>query len=382
MRYRRQATLAAALSLATGCAMHRGAFEPGLAAPATDRVAIAIVGGAGAVGPAATPTATALHDALAPHARATVLLLGDFTPHRRAHRGRRVDPSDAPAPVTAAVLGLRGAQVFALAGDAELGVTTHNPATRDAAVVRIAADGTARVISSCDVARCRIDGDGDGGVVELVLLDLQPWTRDRGRQADAAVARSLTLLDALATTPSSTPRVLALYLPVEGAFEHGLGSNHDPSAIFHRLPEALQRALQSGMFAGVVAGGERSLYVQPDLAAAIARSDRVFLERPLWQVVSGNAAAPRRGRIALRSAWVRGVGYRPPVATSEPGFAVLELGGEAPPRVRLYAQRHRHWLSTTVPLPIAPREGDQAPRTMPNMTPCMRCLDVPANERP
>ena len=366
------------------CAVTRGPFEPGIAAPLADGVTIAVVGGAGARGPAARETARALTEVLGPPTadrNAMVLLVGDYAPHRFARgRGRRAKaPAKTPVVTQATVATPRVGSRFALRGVAERHHQAGPLPTTAHAVVRVGADGRGDTISRCEARTCRIDSTAAPGVVDLVLLDLEPW-RVPTDDDDAPVARIESLLDAISRLPADTPRILVLSLPVEGAYETGQGAQFGPTAMFHLLPPALARHLETGMFVGVIAGGERSLHLSPDLTAAIQRSDRVWLRSPLWQVVSGNANDPRAGRVAHRSTWRGGIVHRPVVSTSDPGFAVVRIDGSASLTIDLVAQHRGRWHTarTRVPLRPAPHPATTGTR---QLNPCPFCDDKPAGER-
>ncbi|MBX7083772.1 MAG: hypothetical protein K1X88_31470, partial [Nannocystaceae bacterium] len=277
-----------------------------------------------------------------------------------------------------AAVALPAATVLALPGAAERNRPSVVRSSAHA-VVRVRAGGSTEVISSCADDRCSVRDDAAPGLVDLVLLDLQPWYRAGGKADDAAVARAMSLVESVARQPSHSLRVLALSVPVEGGFELGLGSNLDPIATFHLLPPALQQALIDGVFDGVIAGSERALHLQRDLSPAIARTDKVYLRRPLWQLVSGNAADPSAGRLARRLRWVHGVGLQPEYASFAPGFAVLHLH-DGPPRATLVAWRRRRWVTATIALPRA--GAAPGPRVLPGMTPCLRCTAVPSTDKP
>jgi hypothetical protein len=367
-----------------GCALGHGEFTRGTPAPPEDSVAIVVLGGAGAHGPAARPTAeavTAVIDAArTPERDAIVVLPGDYAPHRRARRrGARAGRGAAVPIVDAAIAATpRVGTRFALPGWAERthgrGRITPTPSS----VVRIGADGRGTTISRCDAAGCGLDPDAPPGLVDLVLLDLEPW-RVPGKD-DAAVRRTDALLDAIAAQPETVPRVLVVSMPIEGAFEAGQGAQFGPAATFHALPPTLQRHLAAGVFVGIIAGGERSVHVTADLTEAIQRSDRVWLRRPVWQVVSGNASDPHAGRILSRTVWNNSVALRPERSSFRPGFAVVRVDAAAV-TIDLVVRRRGHWEATRAALPLRP--ADAPPRGPTRALDfCLRCDDTPAGERP
>lgn len=386
----RRLLLALACGL-SGCALGHGEFRRGAPPPPGDTVAIVVLGGAGAHGPAAGPTSarvTEVIDAARTAERdAIVLLPGDYAPHRRARRrGARADRGAAAPVVDAAIAATpRVGTRFALPGWAERGHDRGKIAPTASSVVRVGADGRGTTISRCDAAGCRIDADAPPGLVDLVLLDLEPW-RVPGKD-DTAVRRIDALLDAVAGMPDAVagmpdavPRVLVVSMPIEGAFEAGQGAQFGPAATFHALPPSVQRHLAAGVFVGVIAGGERSLHLTADLTEAIQRSDRVWLRAPVWQVVSGNANNPTAGRVLRRSVWNGGVALRPERSTFRPGFAVVRVDGTTA-TIDLLARRRGHWESARVALPLRPAP---APARGPTraLDFCPRCQDKPAGERP
>jgi hypothetical protein len=367
-----------------GCALGHGEFTRGVPAPPEDSVAIVVLGGAGAHGPAARPTAqavTAVIDAARTAERdAVVVLPGDYAPHRRARRrSARADRGAAVPVVDAAIAATpRVGTRFALPGWAERGHGRGRITPTPSSVVRIGADGRGTTISRCDAAACRLDTEAPPGLVDLVLLDLEPW-RVPGKD-DTTVRRTDALLDAVAAQPEAVPRVLVVSIPIEGAFEAGQGVQFGPAATFHMLPPSLQRHLAAGVFVGIVAGGERSVHLTADLTEAIQRSDRVWLRRPVWQVVSGNASNPSAGRVLRRTVWNNSVALRPERSSFRPGFAVVRVDATTV-TIDLLVRRRGHWEATRAELPLRP--ADAPPRGPTRALDfCLRCDDEPAGERP
>lgn len=367
-----------------GCAVGHGELRRGVPAPPDDTVAIVVVGGAGADGPAARPTAAAVTDVIGAARTAErdviVLLPGDYAPHRRARgRSRRANRRPAVPVVDAAIAATpRVGTRFALPGWAERGHERGAIAPAPSSVVRVGADGRGTPISRCDAAHCSIDAEAPPGLVDLVLLDLEPW-RVPGED-DVAVRRVDALLAAVAALPDTVPRVLVVSMPIEGAFEAGQGAQFGPASTFHALPPSVQRHLAAGVFVGVIAGGERSLHLTADLTEAIQRSDRVWLRAPVWQVVSGNANNPSAGRLLRRSVWNGSVALRPERSTFRPGFAVVRVGTTSV-TIDLLARRRGRWESARLALPLRPAP---APARGPTraLDFCLRCQDKPAGERP
>jgi hypothetical protein len=378
------------LALACGCAASYGRFERGVPAPPKDSVAIAVLGGAGARGPAERDTAKAVGDALAASRTGdrdgVVLLVGDYAPHRYARgRGRRAKGLGASPVVTSALAASpRVGTRFAVRGVAERHHAAGTIESTAHAVVRIGTSGRGDVLSRCEGTRCTVSAPEDAGLVDLVVLDLEPW-RVPAKGDDAALARIESLLDAVATMPGDTPRILVLSRPLEGAHETGLGGQSGgqsgTAATYHLLPPSLQRHVQAGTFVGVVAGGERSLHLSRDLTHAIQRSDRVWLHAPMWQVVSGNASNPWPGRLTRRTIWRGGIANRPDVTTFAPGFAIVHVDGSASVTIDLVARRRGRWATARTTLPLRPTPHPSETAVGP-LNPCPLCTDQQAGERP
>jgi hypothetical protein len=173
-----------------------------------------------------------------------------------------------------------------------------------------------------------------------------------------------------------------LYLPVEAALARGRGGLGRPLATFHLLPPSVQEAVRAGDFIGVIAGGDHGQYAVLDVGWGIRRTDKIWLKKPVWQVVSGAVAdANARPGAAFRRSWfAHGISYEPSVRTDHAGFTVVQIGGEMAEAV-LGAEVRGRWEHARIALPLAvaphPVQGPT-----PVMTPCLRCASVPASERP
>lgn len=380
----------AMLALACGCAASYGRFERGVAEPPKDSVAIAVLGGAGARGPAEDETARAVSDVLAASRTAdrdgVVLLVGDFAPHRYARgRGRRSKGLGASPVVTSAVAASsRVGTRFAVRGVAERHHAAGNIEPVAHALVRIGANGRGNTLSRCEGKTCTVTAPESPGLVDLVVLDLEPWRLPSKGDA-AALARIDALLAAIAAMPADTPRILVLSRPLEGAHETGLGSQTSrgsgAAATYHLLPPALQRHIQAGMFVGVIAGGERSLHLSRDLTGAIQRSDRVWLRAPVWQVISGNASDPSAGRVSRRAIWRGGIANQPEVTTFAPGFAVVRVDGTENVTIDLVARRRGRWETARATLPLRPA-AHPSETAVRELNPCPFCPGKQSGERP
>jgi hypothetical protein len=244
-------------------------------------------------------------------------------------------------------------------------------------VARIDRQGQARRVSTCAGAplRCTIAADDGDGLLDLVVIDTGAWLRspDSPGAADAA-ARSLAeqgaLLAALGRSGADGPeRLLITNHPIESAGPHGLGGLYaDIGFLYHSL--ALQEAIASGAFSGVLSAYERSLQVTPDLSPAIKRSSRAWIDYPVFQVISGTSS--RGGGVGARTwPFFQGIALAPDHRSDRPGFAELTITADSVV-VLLHARRGGRWqlAKTTIPRrrPPAPVES-----TSPGMEPCLTC---------
>jgi hypothetical protein len=383
----------ALLGLMAGCVTHRGdawqrvAQQP----PAEGGVTLVLLGDAGAPGRAAKQVAQRLAATLADESargrEPVVLWLGNNVLPSRGHK-RCADAATAwsregVAEIAAAV---KGHASYAIPGEAEWrcgSVDAAGPWLRPAPhyVVRLGSDGAHAVVLACTAASCeRAQGPGDP-LVDLVFVDIVPWIRTNATPSQVPELAALEqLLDALAE-PASVPRILVSHYPVEAAGYHGLGGG-DPDSTIHLWPPRLREAIGNGTFVGALAAHDRSTYLSPDLADATMRSDRVFLERPMFEVVSGTASIPD-GRAAAayrRARYATGIALLPSVYTPRAGFALVRLGKTAA-EAELHAGRGRSWQTARVPIALHPTHASALADT-PSMAPCLRCAELPASERP
>ncbi len=249
-------------------------------------------------------------------------------------------------------------------------------------VVRVDVSGQPRVASRCDGATCSLPPALPDDRLELVFLDLTPWIHhhelDPRSQArgELVLARQTALLEALEVPAAGDPvRMLVTHVPVESAGLHGLGGAR-PTATFRRLPPPLQAALSEGRFRGVISAQDRSLQVTADLSPAVARSAKVFVDRPFFQVVSGAASRPDARAVGSRRQipYFAGIAVDPDLYSNHAGFAVVRTARDAI-ELDLHARRGGRWtqarreLATNVePLP--------AERATPSMAPCLQCDPV------
>lgn len=249
-------------------------------------------------------------------------------------------------------------------------------------VVRIDAEGQPRIASRCDGATCTLPPPRTGDHLELVFLDLTPWIHHheldpRARAlGELVLARQTALLEALRVpSPGDPVRLLVTHTPVESAGMHGLGGAR-PTATFRRLPPAVRSALAEGRFRGVISAQDRSLQVTEDLSPAVARSAKVFVDRPFFQVVSGAASRPDARAVGSRRqiSYFTGIAIDPDLYSTHAGFAVVRAANESI-ELELHARRGGRWIEsrreldrTVEPLP--------AERSAPAMAPCLQCDPV------
>jgi hypothetical protein len=381
----------AAFALA-GCVTHRGDTwqhtppEPSAAAGAT----LVLLGDAGRPGRTAAKVAERLEVTLAAEVAQgrtpVVLWLGNNVLPRHG-RKRCADPRaawsrDGVAELAAAV---KGHASYALPGETEWrcgSVDAPGPWSRPSPhyVVRVGREGEHAVVLQCDAAGCERSPGPENPLADLVLVDIVPWIRTRSSPTSDPVLVALDhLVDAL--HESEAPRILVSHYPIEAAGWHGLGGG-DPDSTIHTWPPRLVEAIEGGTFVGALAAHDRSSYVEADLSNATMRSDRVWLSRPVFQVVSGTASSPdaRATSAYRRVRYATGIAYLPRVYTPRAGFALLRLGGSAA-EAELHAGIGRQWQTARLPLLVYPPKARRLVDAPP-MQPCLRCPEKPVPERP
>jgi hypothetical protein len=354
-----------------------------------------LLGNAGAPTDQADDTAEHLAEVLEGQRRAgtkpIVLWLGNNT-----HSGKRrapcpplgsgAGPRSARLRETVARHVAEGGQSFAVPGPVEhtCGLaTTESSAFRRPApqyVVAVGPDGVTRVRWTCTAAGCQ-EHDADAPTaVELVMVDPTPWT-EHLRDAEPTLRALDHLLEILGEQPRELrpPRVLVSHFPVEAAGEHGM-AGYDADATIHTLYPPLRDAVLAGMFDGVVAAHDHATYAHPDLTDAIKRSDKMWTQAPLWQVVSGAASMPVNAsvRAAPKTRYYTSSAYVPDVYTPRTGFAVVQLSGDEV-TATLHAKARR-WSTTSLHMPLR-QPPHPAETPSPTMAPCLRCPQIPASER-
>lgn len=255
-------------------------------------------------------------------------------------------------------------------------------------VIRVGADGSTRVVSACAAiqpATCAVEdgSEKEQALVDLVMVDSIPWAYPPAKDSPAtdAAKTSLAQLDALLdglgrmNPETAPPRILVSHLPIETAGLHGQGGKL-PTATFRQLPEKLRHGLAAGMFVGAVSAHDRSLQATADVSPAVRRSARVWLEAPVFQVVSGASSRPDAGAVftARQIPYFNGMTIEPDLYSTHAGFARVVLSSEQVDVV-LHARRHGKWqtggFSFAMRRPDHPKE---TPRTV--TAPCLRCDPV------
>ncbi len=233
-------------------------------------------------------------------------------------------------------------------------------------VIRVDEAGATQLASRCDGATCSLAPAAARDRLELVFLDLTPWIHhhelDPRSQAlgELVLARQAALLEALGPPEPGDPiRVLVTNVPVESAGVHGLGG-----------------ARPTATFRGVVSAQDRSLQVTEDLSSAVARSAKVFIDRPFFQVVSGAASRPDARAVGSRRQipYFTGVAVDPDLYSTHAGFAIVRTREDAI-ALELHARRGGRWVEASR---VVDRAADPLPseRTVPSMAPCLQCDPV------
>jgi hypothetical protein len=383
----------ALLGVMAGCVTHRGEAWQRMDAdpPAEPGVTLVLLGDAGAPGRTSKKVARRLAATLrGESARGrdpVVLWLGNNMLPTRG-RKRCADPSTAwsregVADLAAAV---KGHASYAIPGEAEWRcgiVDAKGPWVRPAPhyVVRLGREGAHAVVLACTEKGCKASAGPEDAIVELVFVDIVPWMRTTASRKQVPELAALDrIIDAI-EQPSSVPRILVSHYPVEAAGFHGQGGG-DPDSTIHSWPPRLRDAIGAGAFVGVVAAHDRSTYLTEDLADATMRSDRVFLARPMFEIVSGTASRPdaRPATAYRRLRYATSIALLPSVYTPRAGFALVRLGATEA-EAELHAGRGRSWETARVQLALQPKRSSVVAET-PSMAPCLRCVNPPPSERP
>jgi hypothetical protein len=251
-------------------------------------------------------------------------------------------------------------------------------------VVRVLRDGTTRVVSFCSGSLCTVDPPAADMLVDLVILDTTAWLAPPPDAAPTAVQASLSQQQALLATLEMTtpgdgpapPRLLVTHHPVETAGPHGQGGLYPDSAYFLHA-EALRRAIDRGLFAGVLSGHDRTLSSTGDIFDAVKRSSRFWLKHPVFQVVSGGTAHPDGAPNGGRRAWLfyQGQSLRPDLLTNRAGFAEVVVT-PTDFAARLHRRKLGRWRVSEIHVPRG-RPPHPIETPSPVMDPCLHCDPVP-----
>lgn len=395
----------------SACVVHRGpSWERAPQLPQTSGdYALVVVGNPGAPGRHARHVAVQLAQVLADERaagrKATVLWLGDLVMSEHPDRGQhcaRVDGAwsregSQDLAQTVREHTAAGGASYAVLGpsdrrcglDEALRQEGDGPhpwrMPDDHYVVRVAADGSTSVVSVCDDGGCRITPAPADARLELVVVDATVWTdppaSGPARVRAEASQRRLDQLVSAATVGEGPPRILVSAVPVETAGMHGHGGRGS-EATWHNLPPALAEALSRGAFAGSIGAYDHSLSASPDISEAIRRSDAHWVDRPIFQVVSGSASWPdaRAAAGARRLEYFRGNAYRPAVYSDHAGFVVLRPRSEYTLGADLWARRLGKWQREQVTLALRPAPHGDATKS-PITAPCLRCDPTPGPHR-
>jgi hypothetical protein len=239
----------------------------------------------------------------------------------------------------------------------------------------------------------RADGDDPSGVdsltcphpapdasthLRLVVVDETLWFNpewdDDSHVAKLELAELDAIIDAI-PADSPVPHLLVTHYPVESQGIHGLGGFRALTTYSHH-PKSVQRALADGRIQGVVAGLEANLQYADDLALAVKRSSRVWLEAPIFQVVSGSAGdadVQHQGSFRTRTRWTN-IALTNDRISPRAGFA--QLGGDRDTfEVQLHSLHGRKW-KTSASLVEATRPPHPAETPAPPLAPCRNCDPV------
>lgn len=396
-----------AASLAAGCAIERGrAWDrpaPPVAADAPS-VSLILLGEAGFPGRTAAATAAEVARTLSDHRRrripTIVLWLGDAVGPAGLGCPTSIDPwaQTGVADLARAVRDHQqtGGAAYAALGVHEWGCGRPELAFQTVAagphpwllpaanyVVRVARDGTTRVVSFCSGSLCTVEPPSGDMLVDLVVLDTAAWLAPPPQAAPAAVQASLSQQQALLATLELTAgdgpppaRLLVTHHPIETAGPHGQGGLFPDSAYFLHA-EAVRRAIDRGLFAGVVSGHDRTVSSTADIFNAVKRSSRYWLKQPVFQVVSGGTAHPDGAPSGGRRGWLfyQGQSLRPDLLTNRAGFAELVVT-PTDFAARLHRRKLGRWHAAELRVPRA-RPPHPLETPSPVMDPCNGCDPVP-----
>ena len=240
-------------------------------------------------------------------------------------------------------------------------------------------EGQVQLAATCAAGKCAALPTLPGPLVELVVVDSGAWFgpplegTPAAARADESLAEQTALFALLAGEAPAHPRLLVSHHPVETTGPHGIGGRWSDSG-FYLHPEPVRRALDAGLFAGVLSAHDRLVLAAGDVAQATKRSSRFWLKHPVFQVISGSASAPDAGR--ARGWWYfQSTTLRPELHSNRAGFAELRVRKDMF-RVILHRRRAGRWGAGALDIP---RERPPHPieSASPVMDPCLHCDPVP-----
>jgi hypothetical protein len=265
--------------------------------------------------------------------------------------------------------GLLGPDAWRCLGPLAAREAVGGPSVRPgpAYLVRVTTAGTAELGSRCTIARCELIPSEAPARLELVFLDLSAWVYPELADPESTAAvleQQRSLLVALAGQ-ARVPRLLISPIPIESAGTHGLGGRKQRTS-FRYLPEFLRDAIAAGLFAGAIGALERDLQISADLSNAIVRGDRSFIDRPIFEVVSGAA-----GGASHTLPTSRGGALLPDLWSEHTGFVQLVIGRDDVELVA-HARVGGRWQRASVRVPLDPTERSPL-REAPTIQPCPSC---------
>jgi hypothetical protein len=225
---------------------------------------------------------------------------------------------------------------------------------------------------------CPHDDPDEDARVRLLIIDETLWFRpdwdDGGDASRRELAKLDAIVDAIPQDPN-LPYLLVTHFPIESEGHSGLGGWQAQSTYRHH-PESVQRALADGRISGVIAGLEGNLQFVDDLGEAVNRSSRTWLERPVFQVISGAVGDPDRGhRGGPRASRRHGnVALTNDRYTQRAGYVHLH-GDERVLNVDIHARVGGKWRTTSATVDLA-RPPHPIRRPASPLAPCRNCDPV------
>lgn len=224
--------------------------------------------------------------------------------------------------------------------------------------------------------RCPHPSANEGVQLRLLVVDETLWFRpewdDESEAAKLELAQLNAIVDAIPEN-SSLPYLLVTHFPIESEGVHGLGGLRAQATYVHH-PESVQRALAKGRIDGVIAGLEANLQYVDDLGLAVKRSSRVWLDNPVFQVVSGAAGDADSHHPGVSRSRNRDIALKNDRFSPHAGF--VHLGGDASTlEVEVLALHGNKWRSSSA-LVRTKRPAHPNETPAPPLTPCRDCDPV------